>query len=65
MLVLDGVEYLVEKEASARYGRSVHWFRKARSTGKNVPYHKLNGKVYYSSEGLDRWFKENLKPILL
>lgn len=63
MLLLDGVQYLVEKEVSALYGLSVHWFRKARYTGNSPPYHKLNGKVYYIEETVDKWFKEHLKTI--
>lgn len=61
MLILDGVKYLVEKEVSAKYGLSVHWFRKARYDGKSPPYHKLNGKVYYTEEHVDNWLKQNLK----
>lgn len=63
MLILDGVKYLVEKELSAKYGLSVHWFRKARYDGKSPKYHKLNGKVYYTEENVDKWFKDNLKTI--
>lgn len=63
MLLLDGVQYLVEKEASIRYGLSVHWFRKARYTGKTPTYHKLNGKIYYTAENIDAWFKNNLTPV--
>lgn len=63
MLILDGVHYLVEKELSAKYGLSVHWFRKARYEGKSPKYHKLNGKVYYTEENVTQWFKDNLKTI--
>ena len=63
MLMLDGVQYLVEKEVSARYGLSIHWFRKARYDGNSPKYHKLNGKVYYTAENVDKWFKENLKAV--
>jgi hypothetical protein len=63
MLLLEGVQYLVEKEVSALYGLSVHWFRKARYTGKSPPYHKLNGKIYYTVNQVDTWLKENIKTI--
>jgi predicted DNA-binding transcriptional regulator AlpA len=63
MLIVNGVRYLVEKELSAKYGLSVHWFRKARYEGKSPQYQKLNGKVYYTEENVDKWFKDNLKTI--
>lgn len=63
MLLLDGIQYLVEKEVSVKYGLSIHWFRKARYEGKSPKYFKLNGKVYYTTENIDKWFKENLKSI--
>jgi hypothetical protein len=63
MLLIDGVQYLVEKEAAAWYGLSIHWFRRARYTGHSPSYHKLNGKVFYTVREIDKWFKENLKPV--
>lgn len=63
MLLLEGTQYLVEKEVSARYGLSIHWFRKARYTGNTPPYYKLNGKIYYTVDTIDKWLKEHLKPM--
>jgi hypothetical protein len=53
MLLLDGVQYCL----------SIHWFRKARYEGKSPQYYKMNGKVYYTVENVDKWFKENLKAV--
>lgn len=61
MLLLNNIEYLVEKEISNLCGLSVHWFRKARQTGETPPYYKLNGKVYYQKQQVDKWFEEHLK----
>lgn len=63
MLILEGKEYLSEKEVSKRYGLSTHWFRKARYEGRSPTYHKLNEKVYYTAENVDKWLKENLRSI--
>ncbi len=63
MLLLDGVQYLSEKEVSSKYGLSIHWFRKARYEGRSPKYHKLNEKVYYTAESVDRWLKDNLRPV--
>lgn len=63
MLVLEGVQYLQEKEVSARYGLSVHWFRRARYEGNSPKYYKLNGKVFYTAECVDKWFKDHLHPM--
>jgi len=62
MLTINGEKYLVEKEASSKYGLSIHWFRRTRYEGKSPPYHKLNGKVYYREHDVDEWFKANMKP---
>lgn len=64
MLLLNGTEYLSEKEVSKRYGLSTHWFRKARYEGNSPVYHKLNEKVYYTTEHVDQWLRDNLKPVL-
>lgn len=63
MLIIDGVEYLVEKEAAQKYGYSIHWFRKARYTDKTPKYYKLNGKIFYTTSDLDIWFKDHLEQI--
>lgn len=60
MLVLNGVEYLVEKEVAAKYGLSIHWFRNARYNKHSPKYYKLNGKVLYTSDDIDNWMKEHL-----
>lgn len=62
MLIVKGAKYLVEKEASAKYGLSIHWFRRARYTGHSPIFHKLHGKVYYREDQVDDWFKDNLVP---
>jgi len=61
MMTINGEKYLVEKELSAKYGLSVHWFRRARYEGKSPTYHKFRGKIYYKEDQVDQWFKENMK----
>jgi hypothetical protein len=60
MLVLDGIEYFVEKEVSARYGLSVHWFRNARYSNNSPKYYKLNGRVLYTIADIDNWMRAHL-----
>ena len=62
MLTINGEQYLVEKEVSAKYGLSIHWFRRARYDGHTPKFHRLNGKVYYTEKEVNEWFKENLIP---
>lgn len=61
MITIDGINYFAEKEISALYGLSVSFFRKARYAGKSPNYYKLKGKVFYTEENVNNWFKENLK----
>lgn len=63
MLMIDGVEYLVEKEVAMKYGRSVHWFRKARYTHQSPKYYKINGKVFYTIKDIDAWLKDHMKSV--
>jgi hypothetical protein len=63
MITLDGVQYLGEKEVSSKYGLSVHWFRKARYEGNTPTYYKLNDKVYYTCEDVEKYLKERIKKI--
>lgn len=62
MINIMGTKYLTEKEASTRYGQSVHWFQKQRYLKKPPPYVKFQqqGRVYYPLDETDKWFKENL-----
>jgi predicted DNA-binding transcriptional regulator AlpA len=62
MIELLGVKYITDKEASHLYGYSVSWFQKQRAKKQPPPFVKLQGKgkVYYSVEELDKWFKENI-----
>lgn len=62
MIDILGIKYITDKEASARYGFSLSWFQKQRGKKESPPYVKLlnRGKVYYSLDELDQWFKENM-----
>lgn len=55
-------KYISDKEAAIRYGYSQQWFRLCRHKKKGPPFLKLQGKgkVYYSIEETDKWFKENM-----
>ncbi|CEG60959.1 helix-turn-helix transcriptional regulator [Legionella micdadei] len=61
MLKIDGIEYLSDKQTAAKFGLSRSWFKNARYQGNSPPYYKLNGKIYYTEETVNNWFKENLK----
>jgi hypothetical protein len=61
MIELDGIKYITDKEASARYGKSISWFQRQRHKKLPPPFVKLQGKgtVYYCLNELDQWFKDN------
>ncbi len=50
-----------EKEAAAKYGMSVHWYRRKRWSGGGPEYMKMDssqgGRVLYSKAALDKYFK--------
>ncbi|HEY2811758.1 MAG TPA: helix-turn-helix domain-containing protein [Rhabdochlamydiaceae bacterium] len=61
MITISGVNYLLEKELSKKYGLSTQWFRRARYEGKCPKYHKLHGKAYYKEEEVNEWFENNMR----
>lgn len=61
MITIEGKKYLVEKEMAEKYGLTIHWFRKVRYRGDSPPYYKLGGKIYYTENDVDEWFRKNLK----
>jgi len=63
MIEILGKNYLSVKEASKRYGYSIHWFQ-ARIFKKEKPsFLQLEGKgrIYYPVEETDQWFKDQLR----
>jgi predicted DNA-binding transcriptional regulator AlpA len=56
----DEGEYLDEKQASARYGLSVSWFRLRRLKGDGPPFIKIGSRVAYSSSDLQRFFSSHI-----
>ena len=65
MLFIDGVEYITDKQASAKYGLSQSWFKNARYKNRGPNYFKINGHIYYKTDIIDQWFQENLKIVEL
>lgn len=65
MLNMMGKKYINDKEASARYGYSQQWFRLCRHKKIGPPFFKLQGKgkVYYSVEETDEWFRKNMNVV--
>lgn len=62
-MIVNGARYITEKEVASLYGRSVRWVRKIRYSGKDFPYYKLNGRVFFNQDELDIWFAKNLKAM--
>lgn len=60
-----GKVYISDKEASVRYGYSQAWFQKRRHKKMGPPFIKLQGKgkVFYSMEDTDKWFKDNMQIV--
>lgn len=52
---------LNEKQAAARYGLSIHWFRRARWKGDGPRYIKLAGRVLYPREELQQYFESKIR----
>ena len=63
MITMDGIKFIEEKEASARFGYSSSWFRQKRWKKEGPPYFRMNtkGRVLYCLEELDKWFRDNLR----
>jgi predicted DNA-binding transcriptional regulator AlpA len=62
-MIINGQQYMNEKEVAAYYETSLPWVRRMRYSNKNFPYYKMVGRVYFSKTELDKWFKENLKAM--
>lgn len=52
---------LDEHEAAAKYGPSVHWFRRARCVGGGPPFIKLAGRVLYRDSDLRAYFDSKIR----
>lgn len=50
-----------EKDASKRWGPSVHWFRRARWAGGGPPFVKLAGMVLYPVAEGDAFFTSKVR----
>ena len=50
-----------EQQAAKRYGLSVFWFQKKRSTGDGPPFIKVGSAVRYPVEETDDWFAKHLR----
>jgi hypothetical protein len=66
-IFMDKSNYLTEKQASVRYGKSQSWFQKKRHHKLPPLWIKFEGKrtIYYSIAETDKWFYENMKIIEL
>lgn len=60
-MIVDGQEYLSEKEIASICGVSVRWIHGIRYKRKDFPIYKLNGRVYFKPCEVNQWLKENLK----
>lgn len=59
-MIVDGANYITEKEVASQYGRSIKWVRRIRYSDKDFPYYKLNGRVFFNELEVGKWFKDNL-----
>jgi hypothetical protein len=62
-MILDGQRYFTDKEVARKYEVSVRWVRQIRYKSKDFPYYKLNGRVFYKQDEVEKWFKHNLVPM--
>jgi hypothetical protein len=61
MIEILGKQYLTQKEVSQKYGYSAAWFERQRYLKKPPPFIKIQGKILYELESLNRWFENQLK----
>ena len=62
-MIVDGQKYFTEKEVANSCGVSMRWVRRARISSKDFPYYKLNGRVFYKQNEVNKWLKDNLVPM--
>lgn len=62
MIEIMNKKYLTDKEASARYGYSISWFKKGRKDGFGPKYVQLknHARILYPFEETEEWFKKKL-----
>ena len=59
MIVINGTQYLTEKEVSKKFGYSVPWFKKERMKENSPPFCRLskNGRIFYPMQETEQWFQ--------
>ncbi len=64
---MDKSNYLTEKQASLRYGKSESWFQKRRYAKLPPFWNKFENtnRIYYPIKETDRWFIENMRKVEL
>lgn len=63
-MIINGKEYLTEKEIAFIFGYSVSLIKKIRYEKKDFPYYKLRNRVYFNLDEVNKWFENNLKKML-
>ena len=63
MFEIMGKKYMLDKEASKRYGYSKEWFVKMRKKQKGPPFVQrcAHARVLYELEATDKWFEAYLQ----
>jgi hypothetical protein len=61
MIEILGKRYINQKEAAQKFGFSTSWFELQRHLKKPPSFIKLQGKILYDLEKLNKWFESQLK----
>lgn len=62
MRVIDGIQYINEKEASNHFGYSRSWFAHMRYAHKGPTFIKMkSGRIYYELTKINEWFKNQIE----
>lgn len=52
--------YITEKEVARNRDISVKWVQNMRYRYSDFPHYKLNGRVYFLQDEVDKWIKKHM-----
>lgn len=59
----DPKKYMDSKQLAERFSVAESSIRRQRMQETGPPYVRLNGRIYYEIAAVDKWEKDQLKPI--
>lgn len=62
-MIIDGQEYITEKEIASMCGVSRRWVKGMRHKDKKFPCYQLNGRIFFKEPEVMQWLKEHMKAV--